>query len=546
MGRKFEKKVVFRATLSDETTVKLQKLTEKFKSLTKPLDDITSKFRKMNHIISPITRKMERLARSMKKIGKLGSVAITAPATAIATAGILKAADVQSELAKLRVVADLDPNSLGLLKNEAVDIGKRTQYSTTDALEGMKYLAMNGMSDAAAIKNAIAPTMDLTGASRLKSDLPISEIAKILSGTMNAFSIDTKESASVSDKLAYAMQKSSMKMEELGAAMQKAAPLANVSGVDLDTLVSSLMLLSKNTVTGEIAGTAFAGIFSRLLKPPKEAQDVFVKYQIKKEKFFTKDGKFKNIIGFFEELEKKKIKTADIMALMGQEAGKYLVALIGQSKEWRQRLQEVSFESQGVAKTLNEVNMEGLNGKINFLKSSLEAVFINVGDAGPLAVAEDVIDLVNSFLNKIISLDVDKLRSLLYVMGGFAAIPPLLLGLGAVIPSIPIIGGLAAAAGGASLLTSGLGIVASVSAAAGIGAMIATPILNETKRAEKDRIPFAPYVYEFTRPPLQTAQPLPQNSNITLDFRNIPRGTEVKAPNKIRGLDLFLQFDPVK
>src|SRR3990167_2661259 len=126
MGRKFEKKVVFRATLSDETTVKLQKLTEKFKFLPKPLDDITSKFRKMNHIISPITRKMERLARTMKKVGKFGSFAITAPATAIATAGILKSADVQSELAKLRVVADLDPNSLGLLKNEAVDIGKRT------------------------------------------------------------------------------------------------------------------------------------------------------------------------------------------------------------------------------------------------------------------------------------------------------------------------------------------------------------------------------------------------------------------------------------
>lgn len=563
MGTKSEKKLVFKATISDEATAKLGLISHQFKAMTSWTDKLSSKFQKLSYSLSPITKKLSGITNAMGRLGRLGSLGTAAVAltpSAIATAGISKAADVESELAKLRVIADLDPKSVDLLKKEAVDIGKRTQFSTTDALEGMKNLAMNGMPEVGAIKDSIATTMDLTGASSLKTELPLAEVAKILSGTMNAFSLGSKNASMVSDKLAYSMQKSSMNMEELGAAMQKAAPLANSSGIKLDTLVSSLMILSKTNVKGEIAGTAFAGLFSRLMKPPKEAKDVLLKYHIDEKKFFTKDKQFKDLLGFFEMLEQKKVLNPDIMSLFGQEAGKYLVALVGHTKEWKKALHAVSYESKGIAAKLNAVNMEGFHGKMKFMSSSLEAIFIKLGDAGLLNIAKNSADHVNGVLDRIISLEKGNFKLLAEIAGITASLPTLLLlfsAKGAGAAALPFLG-TAFGLGTGSVMLGGLVFTGLTAALVGMASSISSDWLRQMEFREHEKknplfplssfldltpIPLRSTPWNLAPIPMQPPKSSQQNSSITIDFRNIPRGAEVKTKNSSPGLDLLLQYE---
>ena len=101
MASKAEKKIVYRATLSDETVAKLSAMTVRFKALTKPLDDMTAKFKQMNYAIAPITKKLEKIGKSMSKIGKFGMKVITAPIIAGAAFGVKTAGDVEAEKNKL-------------------------------------------------------------------------------------------------------------------------------------------------------------------------------------------------------------------------------------------------------------------------------------------------------------------------------------------------------------------------------------------------------------------------------------------------------------
>jgi len=560
MGKKSEKKLVFKATLSDQATAKLGLIATKMKGMQGPIDKLRSKFNKLSWSLSPFKKKIDDLAKSFKKLGFASKIGIGAMAMAPAagiSSGVLTAADVQTGLNSLEVIAKLDPQSLVLLKDEAIDIGKRTQFSTTEVLSGMTYLASNGMSNAKDIKNAITPTMDLTGASHLKSDIPLAEVAKTLTGTMNAFDLKANLTNSVADKLAFAIRESSMNMEELGESLRPSAPLARVSGSDVDTLLGTMMMLAKTNVKGSIAGTAVTGTFSRLLNQTANAEEVLLKYKIDKGKFFKKDGTIKNLVGFFEELERKKITASDVMLLLQEEAGKYMTALIGHTKEWKETIKSISENSLGVAKEMNDVNMQGFHGQIKFMKSSLETISIKLGDTGLLALAEQAAQSINNILCRIIDLESDNFK-LLAAATGFAALLPLL-----VVTLTKSTGVLAAIAafGGGSALLGGAGLTAISLGVAGLVAALGSYGLKKYQGMEKeysDHWQNALNELILPRYELQQNYVTPYQPNqgtkyaygskfdsqsLIVDFRNVPRGTDVKAPTNLKNFDLNVQYE---
>ena len=145
---------------------------------------------------------------------------------------------------QIAVVAQVPTAQMAELNDLALKLGRDTVFSAADAASAMLELAKNGISPATIQTGALSSALTLAAAGGVE----MSDAAKIMGNSINAFGLQGKDAASVAAALAGAANASSAEISDLTTGLQQAATVSADAG------------LSIQETTGAIAAFAHAGI----------------------------------------------------------------------------------------------------------------------------------------------------------------------------------------------------------------------------------------------------------------------------------------------
>ena len=176
------------------------------------------------------------------------------------------AADFELAMAKVGAIANEATGSSGFKKltMQARELGRTTQYTSSEAAEAMRFLGMAGfktneiLTATPAILNlAIAGNMDL------------GRTADIASNILTGFNMSASKTAEVADVLAQAARNTNVDVEMLGQTMKFVAPAAAAVGGTLQETAALAGVLGNAGIQSTMAGTMLRSAYLRLAAPAK-------------------------------------------------------------------------------------------------------------------------------------------------------------------------------------------------------------------------------------------------------------------------------------
>lgn len=302
----------------------------------------------------------------------------------------------EQSMSSVAAVTRASADELEAMRDVAKELGATTEFSASQAADGLKFLGMAGFTAAESIAS-IPAVLDLATASAMG----LSEAADIASNIMSGFGIAASEAASVADVLAAASTRSNTTVQQLGGAMSTVAPIASALGISLADTAASIGIMSDAGIQGERAGTALRGVLASLAGPTKAAQKTLAGLGLT---IRDVDPATNELSDIFAKLRGAGLSTADAMTIFGREAASGALVLVDAADslgEFGQLLSDVDGEASRVAGTMRD----NLQGDLLGVASAVEGVIIAMGEAGLTAILRASIQwvttLVRAFTNAI-------------------------------------------------------------------------------------------------------------------------------------------------
>jgi len=351
-----------------------------------------------NLVVGLDTSALKRGERDIQSFG--GSAKKSFNAVALAAGAALGAfvslgsavriiADFESSISRLGAVSRATGSELKSLRDIAKELGSTTEFSASQAADGLNFLAMAGFNAAEAMA-AIPAVLDLATASQMG----LAEAADTASNIMSGFGISANNAAQVADVLAAASTRANTTVGQLGSAMSTVAPIAKALDISLSDTAAAIGVLSDAGIQGERAGTALRGVLASLAGPTSEAEKVLKGLGLT---LSDVDPAANDLSVVMARLGDAGLSTADAMTLFGREAASGALVLIDGANrvgEFGDELDRVD----GAAKTMAATMRDNLGGDLKGVISAAEGLAIALGDAGLTAVIRAVVQSITGLV----------------------------------------------------------------------------------------------------------------------------------------------------
>lgn len=320
---------------------------------------------------------LSRLGSITEKGLKVATVAIAGTAAALggmALAAIKVGADFESQMSRVKAISGATGEEFEKLKQQAIELGADTTFSSKEAAEGMENLAAAGFTTNE-IMDAMPGLLDLAAASG--EDLSTS--SEIAASTLRGFGLEAKDAAHVADVLAANANKTNSSVAQTGEAMKFVSPIARSMGLSLEETAAAIGIMANAGIQGSQAGTTLRGALSRLSKPTDVMQQAMDELGVS---FYDSEGKMKSLTEQVAMMRKATEGMTDeqknnyLVTLYGQEALSGMLALINEGEGSLNELTDAYKNSDGEAKKAAETMRDNLSGAIEELGGSAESLGI--------------------------------------------------------------------------------------------------------------------------------------------------------------------------
>lgn len=286
-------------------------------------------------------------------------------------------ADFEKTISEVGAVSGATGEELNSLRDSALEAGKATVFSASEAAQAQAELAKAGISTADILGGALRGALDLAAAGQLE----LGDAATIAAQAMNVFDLEGKDVARIADVLAAGANRSAADIKQLGDALRQGGLLAKQTGLSLEDTVGTLALFADNALIGSDAGTSLKTMLQRLTpeseKAKKEMKDLGISA-------YDSQGNFVGLEKFAENL-KTSLSRLDPQArdtalgiIFGSDAVRGATLLYEAGAEGvREYVDAVS--EQGVASEIAGKKLDNLSGDLEALKGSLETALIESG-----------------------------------------------------------------------------------------------------------------------------------------------------------------------
>ncbi len=332
---------------------------------------------------------MDKLKDMGKRMAKIGGVALTG----LAISSVKTAAEFEASMKTVSAIGGVTGETFDAMRNQAMELGKTTSFSASQAADGMKFLSMAGF-DAEQVMAAMPGVLDLAAASG--TDLAVA--ADIASNILSGLGLEAEQTGKLVDVMAKATSSSNMDVIEMGEAFKMVAPMADVANLSMEGMAAIIGKMADAGIKGTMAGTGLKSAISRMLDPTKKMQEAMDKLGVS---IKEPDGSMKNFIDILQEMEDKGAGATEFVQIFGKQAGVKLMAAtkdgVGALKELKGTLED----SGGSAEEMANKQLEGLSGSLKILKSAFEGMQIAIGDSGLLEFVTQMAVQLTEFIPKI-------------------------------------------------------------------------------------------------------------------------------------------------
>lgn len=366
-------------------------------------DDATAKIQRVKTELNGLKGKAYTVAINVKQNGdiggmkdKLSGMAAGAmaglPVQAAGFAGlgygvfdaVKNYSDFTAQLSQIKAVTGLDAEAMDAVKEKALELGADTQFSSTEAAQGMTELLKAGVSVKDVLGDASQAALDLAAAGQLS--LP--EAAEIMSTAMNAFHMD--DATHAADVLVGAANASATGVQELKYSLSAVSAVAAGVGMSFDDTNTALAVFANNGLKGSDAGTSLKTMLMNLSPQTKQATEEMQRLGLLTDegtsKFFDQEGHLRSlsdIAGLLQEhlsglTDEEKMNALSTM--FGSDAIRGGMIML---REGAKGVKDMNAAMKDItAHETAKVAMDNLRGSLLRLKSAWENLTIKLLDHG--------------------------------------------------------------------------------------------------------------------------------------------------------------------
>lgn len=295
-------------------------------------------------------------------------------------AGTRVVADFDQTLADLRsIIQDTGTSSIDFnyqmaaLKSTMEELGATSRYTTSEAGQGMIYMAQAGL-EAGEVVAASSHVIDLAVA----SNTSLARSADIVVQSMRTFNIQAKDAWQVTDTLAMGAKASVTSIEQLAQAMKFVGPIAHTMGVRIDTVVAALGTLSDSGLQASMAGTGLRRIISEIVNPTQKARKILDSYGLTIDKL---DIQGLGLVTVLENIRDANIAIGDSFAIWGDRGTPALQTIMTNFDKFQDKLKKINLEKiQGTARSMRDTREDTITGQIKASVSAIQEFIIKFSE----------------------------------------------------------------------------------------------------------------------------------------------------------------------
>lgn len=326
---------------------------------------------------SGIEQGLKKLGGITKKGLKVAATAVAGTSAAlagVATVAIKTGSDFEAQMSRVKAISGATEQEFAKLKEQAIELGADTAFSSGQAAEGMENLAAAGFTTNE-ILEAMPGLLDLAAA----SGEDLSNSSDIAASTLRGFGLVAEDVGHVADVLAENANRTNSSVAETGEAMKYIAPLARAAGISMEETAAAIGIMANAGIQGGQAGTTLRGALSRLSRPTEDMQEAMSELGVS---FYDSEGKMLSLTDQVDVLGKAMEGMTDeqknnyLVTLYGQEALSGMLALINEGPESLESLTKAYTTCAGSAKKAAETMQDNLKGAVEQLSGSAESLGI--------------------------------------------------------------------------------------------------------------------------------------------------------------------------
>lgn len=400
-------------------------------------DQMTAPLRKAADALESTRRKNTAVGKDFKKVG--GVIAgvgkgitkyISVPAVTALGASMKVSMSFNKQMSRVQAISGSTGKSFQALRKQAIDLGAKTQYSATQAAEGMENLASAGF-NSKQIMAAMPGLLNLAAS----SGESLADSSDIAASAINGFGLKASSASHVADVLAKNAAKTNAQVRDTGEALKYVAPLAKTAGISMEETTAAIGIMANAGIKGSQAGTTLRGALTRLMKPTKQVDAGLEKLGVN---VYNKQGKMKSLTTIIGDLktatkgmtdEEKQNALANIF---GTNAMSGMMALVNAGPKQLSKLTKSYKNSGGAASKMAAQMQNNLAGSLTKLKSALKSAGISIGDALTPSI-QKITKWITKMVAKFNSLSPATKRVVAHLLVFAAAIGPIILGFGKLI-----------------------------------------------------------------------------------------------------------------
>lgn len=316
------------------------------------------------------------------KAGHLDAVADRAAVLGVGLAGVAAGAiklraDFDRAMSGVAAATHASAGEMKQLQAAALEAGKNSQFSATQAASGITELSKAGVATSDILNGGLKGALDLAAAGQID----VGEAAETAASAMTQFKLSGQAVPHVADLLAAAAGKAQGSVHDMGYALNQSGLVASQFGLSIEDTTGVLAEFASAGLIGSDAGTSFKTMLLALANPSKESRDLMKDLGLS---FYDAQGQFIGVSGVAQQLQVRlkgltqEQRNQALGQLFGNDAIRAASILYTDGaagvKKWAGAVNDSGYASETAAKLT-----DNLAGDLERLKGSLETVAIQSG-----------------------------------------------------------------------------------------------------------------------------------------------------------------------
>ncbi len=292
-------------------------------------------------------------------------------------AAVYSAARFDKEMSNVSAATNATAADLDRLRDAALEAGKSTAFSATQAAQAETELAKAGVAVQDILGGGLQGALDLAAAGQME----VAEAAEVAATAMTQFGLRGRDIPHVADLLAAAAGKAQGDVHDMGMALKMAGLVASQFNISVEETTGTLAAFASAGLLGSDAGTSLKTMLLRLAAPAGDAAQRMEELGIQA---YDAQGNFVGLQALAGQLQQglsgltQAERDAAMAVIFGADAIRAANVLYREGAtgiaDWTAKVNDQGFAADVAAK-----KMDNLMGDLERLKGTLETTLIESG-----------------------------------------------------------------------------------------------------------------------------------------------------------------------